>query len=589
MEKELAIIGSGPSAIYILKHISKSFRSKLDEIHIFERDTLMGMGMPYNPHMIDKYNLANISSEEIPELKISFADWLRSQSPEVLNDLDIKADSISDAVVYSRIALGRYLNSQYRLILGDLINSGIRIFEYPGQQVVDIIDLPKKDLVQLNIADGSSMVFNHVIISTGHRWEEDNPESNYLKSPWPIEKILPAEGTLYNFTIGTLGASLSAFDVASTLAHRHGTFLREGEHLVYHKLPGAENFKIVMHSAEGWLPHLQYEQKNAFRKVYRYTSKREILSLLDASGFLRIETYFDAICRQVLYDALMENGLTEIATRLNDPSFSFKDFIEHMSSRHEYDDPFMGMRKELPKARTSINQDIPIYWKEAVDDLMYTLNFHLELLCAEDQIFLRDVIMPFLMNVIAALPLQSTEILLALYDAGAIELIEGKIEDIKEEAGKVQVKVIDSKDCESIYTYELFIACGGDKKTTLENYPFRSLVNNGNVREPRALFINKPKNTDDEYVTEDNKGWHYTLPGIDVDSGFRIIGTDGRANPRISDPTFTHIPGLRPYSYGLQACNAMAFILVEHLEISVDAYSDLVIPIQEAMGYYDLI
>lgn len=589
MSRTLAVIGSGPSAIYILKHLSENLKFPLGEIHIFERDSLMGMGMPYNPHMIDKYNLANITSEEIPRLKMSFAAWLRSQSNEVLEDLDIKREAISDTRVYSRIALGRYFNNQYRLILDDLKNSGITIFEYPGQEVVDIIDLPKDDLAQLNIADGSTMSFHHVIISTGHRWEADNPESRYFKSPWPIKKILPAEDARYNFTIGTLGASLSAFDVASTLAHRHGTFQKADDVLIYKKIAGAENFKIAMHSAEGWLPHLQYEQKNAFRKVYRYTNKREILNFLDDSGFLRIETYFDSICRKVLYDALMGNGLTEIAARLKNPSFSFKDFIECMSSRREYEDPFVGMRNELPKARTSISKDVPIYWKEAVDDLMYTLNFHIELLPAEDFLFLKNEIMPFLMNVIAALPLQSAEILLALYDAGAIELIKGNIEDIQEENGKVQVKVVDDTERESVYTYDLFIACGGDKKITLENYPFPSLVINGNIREARAKFVKEPDKLEDENVFKNNRGWYYTLPGIDVDSAFRIIGSDGRANPRISDPTFTHISEIRPYSYGLQACNAMAVILVNNLEVSIDDKSDLLIPIQEAMNSYNAI
>lgn len=589
MSRTLAIIGSGPSTIYTLKHLADSDDLSIGEMHIFDRDKLMGMGMPYNPHMTDKYNLANITSEEIPGLRTSFAAWLRSQSKEVLKDLGLEGVTISDTRVYSRIALGRYLNNQYRLIIEDLKNSGIRVFEYPGQQVVDIIDLPNEDLVQLNVADGSTMNFDHVIILTGHRWEEDSEESRYFKSPWPIEKILPAEGTLYNFTIGTLGASLSAFDVASSLAHRHGNFQKDGDHLIYERHPGTADFKIAMHSAEGWLPHLQYEQKNPFRKVYRYTDKREILNLVDPSGFLRIETYFDAICRKVLYDALMGNDETEIAARLIDPGFTFGDFIKCMSSRHEYEDPFQGMRKELPKAQTSINQDIPIYWKEAVDDLMYTLNFHIELLPAEDLIFLRKVIMPFLMNVIAALPLQSTEILLALYDAGAIELIEGNIEDIQEQDGKVLVTVVDAKKDESVYKYKLFIACGGDKKITLDNYSFPSLVHNGNVKEPRAMFVSKPDKPDAEGVYKDSEAWYYTLPGIDVDSGFRIIGSDSRANPRILDPTFTHIPGIRPYSYGLQACNAMAVVLVKNLGRSMDAKSTEPITIQEAMDSYDAI
>lgn len=587
MSKTLAIIGSGPGAIYILRHISETYSYPLDEIHVFERDTLMGMGMPYNPHTTDRYNLANITSEEIPKLKVSFADWLRNQSKETLKDLGLEDETISDTRVYSRIALGRYLNNQYRLILDDLKNSGVRVFEYPGQEVVDIVDRPDENLVELCVADGSTMNFDLLIISTGHRWEADDPESKYFKSPWPIEKILPAASNFHNFTIGTLGASLSAFDVVSSLAHRHGVFHKTGDKLIYKKHPGAERFKIVMHSAEGWLPHLQYEQKNPFRKIYRYTSKGEIINLLDESGFLRIETYFDAICRKVLYDALSGNDKTEIASRLKKPDFGFKDFIEYMSANHEYDDPFEGMRKELRPARISINQDIPIYWKEAVDDLMYTLNFHIELLPAEDRMFFQHEVMSFLMNVIAALPLQSTEKLLALYDAGAVELIKGYINDIQDKNEKVEITVADEKNGKSIYSYKLFIDCGGDKKITPENYPFPSLVDERVVKEPRAKFINKPDTSDQKLIYKDGDEWFYTLSGIDADSAFRIIGFDGRANPRILDPTFTHISGLRPYSYGLQACNAMATILVKNLEASLERKSTEPLTIQEAMDSYD--
>lgn len=39
---------------------------EIDSITVFERDTNSGMGMPYNPNTTYIYNLANISSEEIP-------------------------------------------------------------------------------------------------------------------------------------------------------------------------------------------------------------------------------------------------------------------------------------------------------------------------------------------------------------------------------------------------------------------------------------------------------------------------------------------------------------------------------------------
>src|SRR5690606_37615854 len=136
-------------------------------------------------------------------------------------------------------------------------------------------------------------------------------------------------------------------------------------------------------------------------------SKTDLLKLLDRKGYLRIETYFDRACRPVLYNSLSANGYVEEAERLNNPNFSFADFIEKMSEGHEYKNPFVGMHKEMKEARVSVEENIPIYWKEAMDDLMFTLNFHLEMVPAEDRMFFRERVMPFMMNVIAALPLQS--------------------------------------------------------------------------------------------------------------------------------------------------------------------------------------
>lgn len=41
-----------------------------------------------------------------------------------------------------------------------------------------------------------------------------------------------------------------------------------------------------------------------------------------------------------------------------------------------------------------------------------------------------------------------------------------------------------------------------------------------------------------------------------------MINTAGIANPRLFDVAFPHATGIRPYSYGLQACELTARMLV---------------------------
>lgn len=573
--KKIAIIGSGATAIYLLKHIYDNISILLEEVQgitIFERGEYMGMGMPYSPETTDIYNLANISSEEIPELPMTFGNWLRKQDNEILLKLNITELPIEDSEVYGRLALGCYLRAQYLELIQRLEKEGVLIEEIQRESVTDIaLDLKKDDIiVRTGYRDYPD--FSKVIIATGHAWnEKDRPENGYYGSPWPIQKLLPTEGTMYGFAIGTLGASLSAFDVATSLAHRHGRFIADGKGLTYRLRDRAKGFKITMHSSEGWLPHLQYEQQEPMREIYRHTEREEMLSLLDERGFLRIETFFDRACRRALIKALKRDGLEKKAVKLEKADFGFVEFVKMMADDHDYSDSFEGMKKEMVTARDAATNNRPIHWKETLDDLMYCLNFHAELMPAEDHLFFRKEISPFLMNVISALPLASAYILLALYDAGCIELVTGKVEVLedRENTGNTRIEVEAEDGTKKTMEYKMFVNCAGQKSIQLDEFPFVSLVRSGHLRKARAEIENDAslnalrKSADSELIFKDNDAHYLYTGGIDIDAAYCIIGKDGVPNERIMDITFTHTSGIRPYSYGLQACNATSKILVE--------------------------
>ena len=570
----LAIIGSGATAIFLLKHIcdySNELKNKIQSITIFERASIMGMGMPYSPVTTDIYNLSNISSEEIPELPETFGDWLRKQDSNLLASLGIREFPIADTKVYGRLALGAYLQSQYQTLLLQLKQKGFSIIERNRCDIVDIEFIKKTEMVLLSDRNGFRYESSKVIIATGHQWrDDDRPEEGYFASPWPIQKLLPKKGDQHDFTIGTLGASLSAFDVVTSLAHRHGTFKVTPSGLTYFPNNEAPNFKIVLHSAEGWLPNLQYEQVHPLRNIYRHTTRQQVLALRDQKGFLRIEVFFDHVCRPALIEAFTLDAKHEIVNYLGDPQFGFKDFIQLMSEKHEYTDSFEGMRKEMVAAIDSVTNKHPIHWKETLDDLMYCLNFHAELMPAEDHLFFQKEVRAFLMNVIAALPLPSAAILLALYDSGNIEFLTGKVTVLKDASASGRTRIeLEGKSGEiHCRAYQMFVNCAGQKNLELEDYPFQSLVQSGVVRKAKAKF-ETIKSIDalvesidpNQMVCKDDAVFLYT-GGIDVDAAYRVVGKDGKSNNSIHDITFTHLSGPRPYSYGLQACNATGFILV---------------------------
>lgn len=568
----LAFIGSGPTTIYLLKHLQKELKrlqGTLREISIFEQDDAVGMGMPYNPRTTDRYNICNISSAEMPPMNQPFADWLRAQSDVFLLDVGVDPNHISDSQTYSRIALGQYFRSQYFAIVDQLRAEGVTITEHLGCKIVDVTDDPVNAVVTLIDSQGGSYQADRLVVATGHAWhDKDRPESGYYASPWPMHKLLPGENQLHNCTIGTLGASLSAFDVITSLAHRHGRFVGEEENLQFEPDPCADRFKLVMHSANGWLPHLQYEQEEAFRKIYRHVDRESLLALRDDAGFLHLKDFFDYICRPALITAFREDGRDDIVGLLNDPAQGLEQFVDQMTAEHGYDDAFEGMRSEIKVARRSLEQGRPIHWKEVLDDLMYTLNFHAELLPAEDHLRFRSVVMSFLMNVIAAMPLSSARILLALHNAGRLELARGYA-SIKEFGDGQTIVTVDKDGETSEHVYGLFIDCSGQKPLEVVDYPFQSLVRAGAARSARVAFSNRQAakdvaEEDQELVFEENGQMLCRIGGIEIDGAYRVIGADARPNPRLIEMAFPHTSGMRPYSYGLQACSDTAAIVVEN-------------------------
>jgi len=598
LRENLAIIGSGASAIYLLKHLLDEvarLRPYLRSISLYEKNSITGMGMPYSPQTTDRFNMSNISSEELPPLEETLAEWLRAQNEEVLRKLDLWGVEIQEDEVYSRLALGSYLNAQYRKILARLAESGITIHEHAECEIIDVMDYPQRNAVAITTAAGEVHEFEKVVIATGHYWGvEDRPQDGYYASPWPISKLLPAVGEAWNFPIGTLGASLSAFDVIASLSHRHGEFIAREGRLIYQPYPGTEDFKIIMHSAHGLLPHLQFDQVEPFREIYRHASREEMLALLDNDGFLRIDTFFDKICRPALTAAFEKDGMLELVELLKDSQFRLLDFVGKMTDEHDYPNAFEGMRYEIVEARQSVENHQPIHWKEVIDDLMYTLNFHAELMPAEDHLLLQSKVMPFLMNVIAAMPLASGDTILALYDAGKLGMIPGRVTMEENQQPGITTVEIENEGRSSTARYQMFIDCSGQKPLELEDYPFSSLVRNGSVRRARASFTTAQHAS---MVPEEKKDrlFHqgretvYHIGGVDIDGTYRLIGEDGVPNPRIYDIAFPHTTGLRPYSYGLQACSDTSAIVVRSWREEIKTGTPVEDTPEEMTGIYDKI
>lgn len=560
-QSSLAIIGAGPSALFALQHSFNSasaFRSRFKRILVFEREQEAGAGMPYSRVHTSGLNLSNISSEELPTLPQQFAEWLSTLPKERLDELGVEEPVRGDEI-YPRVALGDYFCDQFSILSHALAEVGIDVVCHNASEVIDI--KPRESSgYGIILGDGRSFEVNTVVIATGHTWSQDK-DHVYYASPWPIHKLLPNKGECHNFPIGLLGASLSAVDVISVLAHHHGSFIENDGLLKYEPTPEANEFRLVMHSADGLLSHLQFEQVEPMRMLNRHCSEDEILELVDSDGHLRLASYFDQICRGPLSDALLADGLGREAELVADPSSTFRDFSEMMREKHLSDDPFQLMKVEFDDARRKIRNHRPTQWKEVLDDLMYTLNFHARLLPAEDHLELRKTILPFVMNVMAALPLKSAKILMAVHEAGRLELISGKAE-IEHDPGDTIVTVRIDENGQS-FEYRMFIDCAGQAPVDEKSFPFKSLIAAKLVTPAVATVAEDETKIDAEKLATTQEGQKaIQLGGMAVTDDYQLLTPTGAPATGLYDIAVPHAAGLRPYCYGLQACNEAASILI---------------------------
>ncbi|GAA5119564.1 FAD/NAD(P)-binding protein [Luteolibacter yonseiensis] len=564
----LAIIGGGPSALFTLFHIHENVRIlrwRFDRILVFEKEKSAGPGMPYSRANTSELNLSNISSEELPKLPETFAAWLGAQSEARLARYGI-GEAVRETEIYPRVALGDYFQAQFSKLSEMLGEKGIIVGCHTDSEVRDIVPLEDGGYEVVTQA-GLSVRAKTVIIATGHAWDRDEDAIN-LASPWPIKKLLPAEGGFHDFPIGLLGASLSAVDVINVLSHHHGSFEDEDGILVYTPSPEADHFKLVMHSADGLLSHLQFEQDEPKRELYRHCDEEGIQKLLDDGGHLRVSDYFDRICRPALIEALQNDGLESEAESLANPSFSFEDFAEIMKEKHLSPDPFELMKTEFEQERKKERRRKPTHWKEVLDDLMYTLNFRARLLPAEDHVRLKSRILPFVMNVMAALPLKSAKILMAVHKAGRLELVPGKAEtEYSKNDGMVRVKV-GCGEGKDTYEYRMFVDCSGQSPVGMKSFPFRSLVLAGLVSPAVAdvLSLEGAREADSDKIHKIPGGRTIMeLGGLAVTDGYQLISENGTPAEGLYDIAVPHIAGLRPYCYGLQACDEAAGLLIENM------------------------
>lgn len=561
---QLAIIGGGPSGLFMLKKLIEKGSHQL-AIHIFEKGKQLGAGMPYSSQGANDEHVTNVSGNEIPKLEQSISEWIVKVHPDTLSRFGIDLERFHEYQVLPRLLFGQYLSDQFRLLQKKAIEAGIEIKVTYGAEVVDILDVPNAEQVELRFADGEKLRFERIILCTGHLWpkQHEGKIAGYFDSPYPPSKLKQ----VFNHPVAIRGASLTAIDALRTLAREHGYYERSADGLLqYHLNTTNPNFSIVMHSREGLLPGIRFHLDEPILGKDSLFDMDEIRQIrAENEGFVPLDLVFEEKFKKPL--AEVDPEFYEEIALLN-----VEEFIDKMMSLREQLDPFLLFKAEYKEAAKSIRQHRSIHWKEMLCGLSYTLNYPAKYFSAEDMMRLKQTLMPLISLIIAFVPQSSAEELLALYDAGILKLVAvGNSSEVRPLAGGgIDFYIEDENGVGKTTRYLTFIDCIGQPHLSYDAIPYLGLKENGTVAPARLSFrkqeLASKMAAENQDIEIDHQGNYYLkVSGIAINDYFQVVDRYLALNPRIYVMAVPFIGGYNPDYSGLDFCETAAARITEAL------------------------
>ena len=562
--KNIAILGGGPSGLFMFKRLVESGRTDFS-VDIYEKSDELGAGMPYSKAGANTEHITNVSGNEIPELVTSVEEWIQTLPKDVLLQFRINPDKFNDYKVMPRLLFGKYLAAQFDLLKSKADAIGLSVETFLGKEIKDIIDDPDKNKVKIKLADGSEFEYDNVIICTGHRWPKkfEGKIPGYFDSPYPPSKL----GFKVNHPVAVKGSSLTAIDGIRTLARHNGEFkLNQNEKLLFELATGCEDFKIVMHSRNGMLPAIRFHLEDPHLLKDSILSKEEVAqNKAENGGFLSLDYVFDKNFKQLFQDKRPE--FYSVIKNL-----SMEDFVTVVMNKRTHSEPFKLFEAEYIEAEESIEKEESVYWKELLAVLSFAMNYPAKYFSAEDMLRLQKTLMPLISIVIAFVPQSSVEEMMALYEAGVLEIVavgsDGE-EEPQQEGGAIY-RFTDENGVEQANYFETFIDCVGQPHLSFKDLPYQSLVEHKTVSPARIQFKNneaglKEADANDKVERLDDKNYYLNVPGIAINDNFQIMDKFNALNERIYMMAVPYIGGYNPDYSGLDFCEAASERIVNAL------------------------
>ncbi len=565
----VAIIGGGPSGLLMFKRFVEGEDKKF-HIEIFERQQELGKGMPYGSEGALPEHITNVSGNEIPELQTSLTKWIKGLPEETTKYYNIDPNNFNAYKVLPRLLFGEYLAAQFESLKQMALNKGIQVTIHKGMKVTDIKDFPQKDKVEIQY-QGKREEFDTVIICSGHNWPKKKEKiiPGYFDSPYPPSKL----ELEVNYPVAIRGSSLTAIDAVRTLARKNGTFFKDEKTGMqkYKKTDELSGFEIVMHSLNGLLPAIRFHLEDSHLSKGSVLSNEEVEACrAENGGFVPLDFIFQNNFKK----PLKENDI-EFYRLIKD--MEIEDFVQAVMNVREKIDPFELFREEYNEAEESIHNKESVHWKEMLAVLSFTMNYPAKYFCAEDMLRLKKVLMPLISVVIAFVPQSSAEEMLALQEAGVLQIIAvgDNSEVVPNPKGGAIYSYTDESGIKTESSYKLFIDCIGQPHLEAKDLPFEGLVKSKSISSAKLVFRDVEKGREEmeknpDKIFLDAQGNYYLdVPGIAINDYFQVVNAKGEANERIYMMAVPYIGGFNPDYSGLDFSEAASTRVFEGLNQTV--------------------
>jgi uncharacterized NAD(P)/FAD-binding protein YdhS len=562
--KKIAIIGGGPSGLFVFKRLVEA-NARDTEIEIFEKKKELGSGMPYSRYGAGEEHVTNVSGNEIPELETSLIDWMQTVEPETLKRFNINTDKFSDYKVVPRLLFGQYLTDQFHILAKKAKEAGITVTIHRGTLVTDIADEAEQKMVKVVTDKTEPSLFHQVIVCTGHHWPAlyEGRVNGYFDSPYPPAKL----AMKINHTVAIRGSSLTAVDAVRTLARHNGEFVRDANGKTSFKLADDSNgFKMILHSRSGMLPAVRFHLDDSHLGKDTILTDDEIQDNKSKNeGFLSLDFVFETNFKEPIKDKDPEFYKRIAAMKM-------EAFVEFIMSLRESVDAFDLFKGEYIEAEKSIRRKESVYWKEMLGVLSFAMNYPAKYFSAEDMLRLHRTLQPLISIVIAYVPQTSVEEMLALHDAGLLELIpvgDDSYVAPGDETGAVYYYT-DACNKKIETHYKTYVDAVGQPHLNYSSLPYKSLLEQKTVSRAKIKFRDannavKEKEAGNENVIIDENGYYLNVPGIAINDNFQVLDEFGAYNERIFMMAVPFIAGYNPDYSGLDFCEAASKFIVESI------------------------